>query len=157
MGIDCGNAIVGWAVLDASGNSFKHVASGAVTTTKNDSSSLRLKQVFDAMRELISEYNPEQVAVEQIYFFKNQKTVIPVAQARGVIVLAAAIANLPVFDYTPIQVKLAVTGYGRAEKKQVQFMVSKLLKLKQIPRLDDVADAIAVGFCHLTQTNAKYH
>ncbi|MFQ5492604.1 MAG: crossover junction endodeoxyribonuclease RuvC [Candidatus Dojkabacteria bacterium] len=149
LGIDCGSALVGWAVLEQKGNKLKHIDYGDIRTSKDDDMPLRLKSIFRQFSEIIKRYKPDEMAVEEIFFFKNQKTIIPVAQARGVTVLAGAEYDLPVYGYTPPQVKVAVTGYGRAEKKQVQFMVSKILGLKEIPKPDDVADAIAVGICHL--------
>lgn len=149
LSIDTGSAIVGWAIVDDLGNKLKQIDYGAVTTEKGVDMSLRLKKIYKDLDEIIKKYNPTEAAIESLFYFKNQKTVITVAQARGVIILAAANNNLPVFDYTPLQVKSAVTGYGRAEKKQVQFMVTKIFNLKEIPKPDDVADALAVGVCHL--------
>lgn len=149
IGIDVGTAIVGWAILDQVSNKLIHVASGAILTDKKDVMSLRLLQIFEQLNDLISLYNPDEMAVEDLFFFKNQKTIISVAEGRGVILLAGSVNKLQTFDYTPLQVKVAVTGYGRAEKKQVQFMTTKILKLKEMPKLDDVADAMAVGICHL--------
>ncbi len=110
---------------------------------------LRLKMIHDQLSEVIDTYKPAEMAVEELFFFRNHTTIIPVAQARGVILYTGAAKGVHVFGYTPLQVKAAVTGYGRAEKKQVQFMVTKILKLKQTPKPDDVADAIAIAICHL--------
>jgi len=149
LGIDVGTAIVGWSILDRMGNKLVHVESDAIITSKDDVMSLRLLKIFDQLNILIDLYKPDEMAVEDLFFFKNKKTVISVAEARGVILLAGSYNKLKTFDYTPLQVKSAVTGYGRAEKKQVQFMTAKVLQLKEIPKLDDVADAMAVGICHL--------
>lgn len=153
IGIDCGTAIVGWAIVERTHNKLKHIAHGSVKTDKNDVMYLRLKKIYSDLQELISLYKPDSMAVEDLFFFKNQKTVISVSQARGVILLSGTNNNLPVFDYTPLQVKSAITGYGRAEKQQVAMMVGKILELKDIPKLDDVTDAIGVAICHLNTNN----
>lgn len=155
LSIDCGVAIVGWAVLDKEYNKLTHIANGAIETKKGDDMSLRLKQVFEQLNEIIVKYGPKTMAIEDIFYFKNQKTVITVSQARGVIMLAGSLHNLAIFNYTPLQVKSAVTGYGRAEKDQVAFMVGKILKLENIPKLDDITDAIAVGICHLNTNHVR--
>jgi len=149
IGIDVGTAIVGWSILDRMSNKLVHVESDAIITSKDDAMSLRLLKIFNQLNILINLYKPDEMAVEDLFFFKNKKTIISVAEARGVILLAGSYNKLKTFDYTPLQVKSAVTGYGRAEKKQVQFMTAKVLCLKEIPKLDDVADAMAVGICHL--------
>jgi len=153
--IDCGTAIVGWAIVDKEINDLTHIASGAIKTEKGDDMSLRLKQIFEQLNEIIAEYKPTVMAIEDLFYFKNQKTVITVSQARGVIMLSGRINGLEVFNYTPLQVKSAVTGYGRAEKDQVAFMVGKILKLKDVPKLDDITDAIAVGVCHLNTNHVR--
>lgn len=152
--VDCGTAIVGWAILDKRYNKLTHVASGSIKTSKNDVMPLRLKSIFEELNNLIKLYEPTSIAIEDIYFFKNKKTVITVSQARGVIILAGSLNNLKVYDYTPLQVKSAVTGFGRAEKDQVAFMIGKILKLPNVPKLDDITDAIAVGVCHLNTNYA---
>lgn len=149
IGIDCGSAIVGWAIIERKGNKLEHLASGEVRTQAGDDMSLRLKKIHDELIDIIKTEVPMEMAIESLFHFKNAKTVISVSQARGVIMLCGAESGLPVYDYTPLQVKSAVTGYGRAEKKQVQFMVTKILGLRKIPEGDDQADAIAVGICHL--------
>lgn len=152
LGIDCGSAIVGWSIMEDMDNKLHHVACGAIKTSSKVDMPLRLKKIHVELLELIDEFKPQEMAIEDLFFFKNKTTVITVSQARGVTVLAGAERDLPVFDYTPPQVKMAVTGYGRAEKKQVQFMVAKILGLKQAPKLDDIADAMAVSVCHLNST-----
>jgi crossover junction endodeoxyribonuclease RuvC len=149
LGIDCGSAITGWAYLQDTHNNLQHINSGAILTPKGLDMALRLKLIHDQLLEVIELYKPTEMAVEELFFFRNQTTIIPVAQARGVILYTGAEKGVTVFGYTPLQVKSAVTGYGRAEKKQVQFMVTKILKLKQTPKPDDVADAIAIAICHL--------
>ena len=153
LSIDCGTAIVGWAILEAEYNNLHHVASGAIKTSKKDVMYLRLKQIYDELNQLIEQYGPTEMAIENLYFFKNQKTIVTVSQARGVTILAGANFGMKVYDYTPLQVKSSVTGYGRAEKKQIAYMVGKILKLSETSKLDDVTDAIAVGICHFNNSN----
>lgn len=155
LGIDCGTAIVGWAIVDKEFNKLTHVNSGAIRTDKNDVMYLRLEQIFQEINKIIKEYNPTVMAIEDIFYFKNQKTVISVSQSRGVTMLSGTLNKLEIYNYTPLQVKSAVTGYGRAEKKQVAFMIGKILKLSNIPTLDDITDAIAVGICHLNSNNVR--
>lgn len=149
LGIDCGTAIVGWAVIDLQGTKLKVIDYGDIRTDAKKNISLRLLEIFNALSILIDKYKPTEMAVEELYYFKNSKTVISVSEARGVILIAGENKKVMIFNYTPLQVKTAVTGYGRAEKKQVQLMVSKILNLNEIPKPDDVADAIAIAICHL--------
>ena len=155
LSIDCGTAITGWAIIDKRNNKLEHIASGSIQTSKNDVMSLRLKQIYEELDKIVLEFHPNTMAIEDIFFFKNQKTIITVSQARGVIILSGVMNNLEVFNYTPLQVKSAVTGFGRAEKNQVAFMIGKILKLQDIPKLDDVTDAIAVGVCHLNTNHVR--
>ncbi|KXK26603.1 MAG: Crossover junction endodeoxyribonuclease RuvC [candidate division WS6 bacterium OLB20] len=149
LGIDCGSALVGWGVVSQSGNKFEHYGYGALRTSKGDDTELRLKDLYEQMLEVVDRTAPDVMAVESVFFFRNQTTIIPVAQARGVILLAGAVKGVPVTHYTPPQVKSAVTGYGKADKTQVQRMVKQILGLNEIPKPDDVADALAVAICHL--------
>lgn len=155
ISIDCGTAIVGWAILERNEGNIVHIESGAILTSKKDDMSLRLKKIFEELELLIKRYNPQAMAIEDLFYFKNQKTIVSVSQARGVIILAGVLKGLEIYNYTPLQVKSAVTGYGRAEKDQVAFMAGKILKLKVIPKLDDITDAIALGICHLNTINAS--
>ena len=150
LGIDPGYAIVGWGVVDYAGNRFAPVDFGAVTTEAGVPFELRLQQVYEGVAGVIEKYRPEALAIEQLFYQHNQTTVIGVAEARGVILLAASQANLPIYEFTPMQVKLAVTGYGKAVKKQVQEMTRVLLHLPAVPKPDDTADALAMAitFCH---------
>lgn len=148
LGIDPGTATTGWGIISQEKKEPKILAFGCIETTKADSDSQRLKEIAEDLRGIIEKYRPDEVAVEDLYFFKNLKTAIKVAQARGVLLLAPTEMKKPVFEYTPLQVKQALTGYGRAEKKQVQYMVQNILSLKQIPKPDDAADALAVALCH---------
>lgn len=152
LGIDVGTAITGWGVIEKrpeKGNIYKVKGYGVIRTASTKKMPERLKEIYDGVIELIEKYQPNQMAIEDVFYFKNQKTVIKVGQARGVCVVAGINSCLEIFDYTPLQVKQAVTGYGRADKRQVQQMVKILLRLKEIPRPDDAADALAVAICHL--------
>ena len=148
IGIDPGTAIVGYGVLDYIGNKFSVVAYGAITTAATSPMSDRLKTIYRELNSVIKQYAPAHIAVEELFYNTNAKTVISVGQARGIILLAGAEAELEVAEYTPLQVKQAVVGYGRAEKKQVQEMIKILLKLEKVPKPDDVADALAIAICH---------
>lgn len=148
LGIDPGLAIVGWGVIDYDKSKFRTVAYGSIQTPANTPTEKRLKLIFDGMQELLKTYTPEAVAVEELFFNTNITTGIRVAEARGIILLCAELAKIPLFEYTPLQVKQAVVGYGRAEKKQVISMVTRLLNLPQPPKPDDTADALAIAICH---------
>ena len=148
LGIDPGYAIVGCGVLDYENNHFSVVEYCAITTPAEMDFNRRLEVIFDDMTALISRTRPDAVAIEKLFFNSNQKTVIDVGQARGVLMLACQKAGLEVFEYTPLQVKQSVVGYGRAEKKQVQEMTRVILGLAKIPKPDDVADALAMAICH---------
>lgn len=157
LGIDPGIAIVGWGVLEKENSLTKTIDYGQITTSKDISISERLFSIANDLEELIEEYKPDEVAVEELFFFKNQKTIIPVAQARGVILYVCKNLNIVFSEYTPLQVKQSLTGYGRADKKQMQQMIQNVLKLKEVPKPDDVADALAVGLCHLNSRSYQLH
>ena len=148
LGIDPGYAIVGCGLVDYKNNNFKVVEHCAITTPAGMPFNRRLEVIYDELTDLIKRTQPEVISMEKLYFNSNQKTVIDVGQARGVLMLAAQKSNLEVFEYTPLQVKQSVVGYGRAEKKQIQEMTRVILKLDKIPKPDDVADALAVAICH---------
>ncbi len=148
LGIDPGIAIVGYGVITYENGRFGVVDYGAVTTKAGMKLSDRLRNVYEDINILIERFKPDACAVEELFFNTNVKTGISVAHGRGVIVLAAAVQNLPVFEYTPLQVKQGVAGYGRADKAQVQRMVKSLLNLPAVPKPDDVSDALAVAICH---------
>ena len=148
LGIDPGYAIVGYGILDYSNTKFKVVDYGAITTPAGMDFNKRLELIYDQMMLLFSKYNPEAMAIEKLFYNTNAKTVIDVAQARGVIMLSAQKNNVPSFEYTPLQVKQSVVGYGRAEKKQVQEMTKIILHLESVPKPDDTADALAMAVCH---------
>lgn len=148
LGIDPGIAIVGYGVIDEQRGDIKPVQYGSIQTPKELTTSARLHQIYLSMQEIIKSYQPEVIAVEKLFFNTNATTAFTVGQARGVILLAAEEAGIPLFEYTPLQVKQAVVGYGRAEKKQMQAMVRMLLNLKEVPKPDDVADALGIAITH---------
>ncbi|MBR5542922.1 MAG: crossover junction endodeoxyribonuclease RuvC [Oscillospiraceae bacterium] len=146
LGIDPGYAIVGYGVLDTNG--MKPEAYGVIRTEAGEKIEQRLSEIYDNMCELLRVFRPDHVAIEKLYFNTNEKTAINVSQARGVIILACVKCGVKVYEYTPLQVKMSVVGYGRAEKKQVMDMTKRLLGLKAIPKPDDAADALAIALCH---------
>jgi crossover junction endodeoxyribonuclease RuvC len=148
LGLDPGIATTGFGLIDKIGNRHQLVAFGTITTKAGLELPDRLKILAQELGEIITTYQPECAAVEQLFFNSNTKTAMTVAQARGVILLTLAQANLSVANYTPPQVKSAVCGYGQADKKQVQYMVQKLLKMTESPKQDDAADALAIAICH---------
>jgi len=150
LGIDPGTATTGYGVVrDNPDGRLIKICYGVIRTEADTPYPLRLKEIHDEISFLINEYKPEAVVIEQLFFNKNVATALSVGQARGVVILTAAIAGVDLAEYTPIQVKEAVVGYGRAEKSQVQQMVKVLLGLKEIPKPDDAADALALSICHL--------
>lgn len=148
FGIDPGYAIVGCGVVRYERGNFSLIGYGAVTTDKDMPFNKRLKKIYDDLSELLLRFKPDAVSMERLYFNTNQKTAIDVAQARGVAVLAVENAGIPLYEYTPLQVKQSIVGYGRAEKIQVQNMTKMFLKLDRIPKPDDAADALALAVCH---------
>lgn len=148
IGIDPGTAIMGYGVIDYIGNQMKVVDYGCIRTESNISMPERLGLLYDDLVMLIDKYQADAMAVEELFFNRNVTTAITVGQARGVIILAGVKAGLEVYEYTPLQVKQAICGYGRADKRQVQEMVKMFLNLKTIPKPDDAADALAVSICH---------
>lgn len=148
LGVDPGIAKVGYSILQCTGNNFKAIEYGCIVTSPKLLFSERLKIIYDDLTEIIEKYDPQELAIEELFFNKNIKTAIDVSHARGVQVLAAVNKNLGIYEYTPLQIKQAVVGYGRADKNQVQQMVKMLLNLKEIPKPDDAADALAVAICH---------
>ena len=148
LGIDPGYAIVGCGVVEYQNNHFRMLHYGAVTTEAHTPFNERLETIYNGVLALMQTFRPQAMAIEKLFFNTNQKTAIDVAQARGVLVLAAQQNRIPIFEYTPLQVKQSVVGYGRAEKKQVQEMTRLLLNLEKIPKPDDAADALAMAICH---------
>jgi len=148
LGIDPGMAIVGYGLIESEGDKPVLLASGSIQTNKDLSDSKRLLEIFNDLSTIIEKYKPDCASVENLFFFKNQKTVIPVAEARGVILTVLEKYNIPSFSYTPMEVKQVLTGYGRAEKKEVEQMVKLSLQTDTLPKLDDTVDAIAIAICH---------
>ncbi|MBR2750199.1 MAG: crossover junction endodeoxyribonuclease RuvC [Clostridiales bacterium] len=147
VGIDPGYAITGFGVVSYEKNHFQVLDYGAITTKAHTPFEQRLLTIHQQMDVLIERFHPDVMAIEELFFARNTTTAIGTAQARGVVILAAAEANIPVYEYTPMQIKQAVTGYGRADKNQVSQMVKMLLNLEKMPKPDDVTDALAVAIC----------
>ncbi len=148
IGIDPGYAIVGFGIVEYTGMKFQVIEYGAITTAAEMDFSARLKVIFEDLTTVLVKYKPQYMSIEKLFFNTNQKTGIDVAQARGVIMLAATLMEIPIFEYTPLQVKQSVVGYGKAEKKQVMEMTRRILDLEKIPKPDDTADALAIAICH---------
>lgn len=148
LGIDPGYAIIGWGIIRFERGKYIPVDFGAITTNAGVPFNRRLEQIYDQLNELLDTHHPDVVAVEKLYFQTNAKTAIDVAQARGVTMLALQKHGVPVYEYTPLQVKSAVTGFGQAQKPQVMEMTKRLLRLKAVPKPDDTADALAIAICH---------
>lgn len=148
LGIDPGYAIMGYGVIEMTGNHFEVIAYDSIVTDKDMDMPDRLKHLYTTLMEVIREYEPEVAAIEELFFNSNAKTAILVGQARGVAVLACSNSGIEISEYTPLQIKQALVGNGRAEKKQVQFMVKTILGLKEVPKPDDTADALAVAVTH---------
>ncbi|MCL1830429.1 MAG: crossover junction endodeoxyribonuclease RuvC [Oscillospiraceae bacterium] len=155
VGLDPGYATVGYGAVDHINTSFKLIDYGVITTAAKQPFERRLMKIADELTEILTRVKPEAVAIEKLYFTSNHKTVIDVAQARGVITLAVTKADVPIFEYTPLQVKQSVVGYGRAEKHQVMEMTRIILSLKEIPKPDDAADALAVAICHAHSAGSR--
>lgn len=148
LGIDPGIGRMGWGIVDAQGSKLTVCGFGCIETTVKEDISKRLEKIYDEVLKLVKLHKPEEMAVEELFFNTNSKTAFAVGQARGVILLAGEKSRISNFTYTPLEVKMALTGYGRAEKGQVGIMVKKLLNLSSIPKPDDTADALAVAITH---------
>ncbi len=157
LGIDPGYAIVGFGALDYTANRFTTLQYGAITTAAHTTFEDRLAEIYTDMTTLLANVRPDAMAIETLFYTTNQKTVIAVAEARGVLLLAARQAQVPVYEYTPLQVKQSVSGYGRAPKKQVQEMTKTLLRLPAVPKPDDTADALAMAICHAYSARARQY
>ncbi|HMN19613.1 MAG TPA: crossover junction endodeoxyribonuclease RuvC [Candidatus Moranbacteria bacterium] len=155
LGIDPGTAIVGWAVLEEDAGKVKALAYGHISTSPQNTPAERLREIADDLRSIVAKYEPQEASVEKLFFFRNVTTAMPVSQARGVILLTLEEFRVNIYEYTPMQVKQALTGYGKAEKRQIQAMVKGILKLKDIPKPDDTADAIAIALCHLNSRKVR--
>ncbi len=154
IGIDPGYAIVGFGIIEYDNGRFKVIDYGAVTTPADMDFNRRLEIIYDDVSQILDIYRPESLAIEKLYFQNNQKTAIDVAEARGVILLSAVKRRLLIREYTPLEVKKSVTGYGKAVKKQVQEMTKRILRLSEIPKPDDTADALAIAVCHAHTDNS---
>ncbi len=155
LGIDPGYAIVGYGVIDYEKTRFTTLSYGAITTLADMEFTYRIKVIYDDVTTIIAKYRPDAMAIEKLYFTTNQKTAISVAQARGVIMLAAINQGVQVYEYTPLQVKQSVVGYGKAQKSQVMEMTKNILGLQKVPRPDDTADALAIAICHAHSSGSR--
>lgn len=149
IGIDPGTAITGWGVVEGAGDNLQMVAAGVITTAADTPLPARLQIIYRELTGIVAEWQPDSAAIEELFFSKNAKTALAVGHGRGAAMLALANANLTITEYKPLEVKQAITGYGGADKRQMQQMVKLLLSLDDIPRPDDAADALAVAICHL--------
>ncbi|KPJ69549.1 Holliday junction resolvase [candidate division WOR-1 bacterium DG_54_3] len=149
LGIDPGTATTGYGLITEKKNRLVFVDHGVISTSRKDTSQARLRKIYSSLKVLILDYKPKAIAVEKLYFGANTKTAIAVGQARGIVLLTAAEFKIPLAEYTPLEVKMAITGYGRADKKQIQQMVKNLLGLSDLPKPDDAADALAIAICHI--------
>lgn len=157
LGIDPGYATIGYGIVEYDNFRFKTISYGAVTTTPDKFFSDRLCDIFDDITTLIQKFKPDCISIEKLFFNTNTTTAIDVAQARGVIMLAARRAGTQIYEYTPLQVKQSITGYGRAQKHQVMEMVKNLLQLNSVPKPDDTADALALAICHGHSSGSIYN
>lgn len=148
LGIDPGMAIVGYSLIDFDGENVTLLHSGSIQTSKKDKESKRLLEILNDMRSILEKYKPDHAAIEKLFYFKNQTTVMPVSHARGVILAALEEFGVSIYEYTPIEVKQVLTGYGRADKKEVEQMVKLSLGTDKLPKLDDTVDSIAIAICH---------
>lgn len=158
LGIDPGLGIVGFGLVDvASSGQFHSCEWGIVSTSKDRSDSQRLQEIFEDITAVVQRLKPDVVSMEKLFFFRNVTTMVPVSQARGVLLLVMEMQGLPVYEYTPMQVKQAMTGYGKSTKQEIQAMVQTLLNLEKLPRPDDAADALAMAICHYNHTGRHPH
>lgn len=155
LGIDPGTALCGYGIVRANGDEYELVTCGAISTPAKTPLETRLLKIYDELTALIRQYNPEQAAIEKLFFSRNTTTALSVGHARGVAMLAAAQAHLPISEYTPNEIKQAIAGYGGADKYQMQQMVRVLLRLDDVPKPDDAADAVAIAICHLQSARLR--
>mgnify|MGYP002620183371 FL=1 len=147
LGIDPGMAIVGYSLLNTEGDTLELVSSGSIQTKSIQKDSQRLFEIFEDLCSIIEKFKPDAASVEKLFYFKNQKTIIPVAEARGVIIMALEKYGIPIYEFTPLEIKQTLTGFGRADKKEVEKMVKFTLNRETLPKLDDTVDSIAMGIC----------
>ena len=152
LGIDCGTEHTGYGLIDSDGRSHRIVAAGAIHTSPREPLEARLLSIADGLRRIINAHHPESAAVEEVFYAQNVKTALKLSHARGVVLLTLAEAQLPLGEYSPLEIKTSVVGYGRAEKHQVKRMVHSLLALEEEIESEDACDAIAVAICHATQS-----
>ena len=155
LGVDPGLATIGWGVIESDGNRHKLLQYGALTTAATSAFPIRLRSIYDGIKQLIEIYQPDHIAVEELFFARNVTTALSVGTARGAILVAAAQTTENLYEYTPMQIKQAVVGYGKADKQQVQSMVKLLLSLDEVPRPDDAADALAVAITHAHSAKSR--
>ncbi|HEU4984603.1 MAG TPA: crossover junction endodeoxyribonuclease RuvC, partial [Nitrososphaera sp.] len=155
IGIDPGTGILGFGVIEASGQKVQLVDAGVIRTPVHEDDAVRLEMIYQELTDIIVATKPQIMSVEKLFFARNVTTAMTVSQARGVVLLCARLASLEIFEYTPMQIKQAITGYGKADKKQIQEMVRVLLKLKEIPKPDDAADALAAALTHSSTANMR--
>jgi crossover junction endodeoxyribonuclease RuvC len=149
LGVDPGTATTGWAIIMERKGEFVPLAYGHISTEKTETDDARILEISEDLKKIVDKYSPQEAAIEELFFFKNKKTVIQVAQARGAILLTLKQKGVKVCGYTPLEVKQALTGYGRADKNQVQEMTKSIMKLSALPKPDDTADALAIALCHI--------
>jgi len=155
LGIDPGIAIVGYGIVEYKNSRFTTLAHGSIQTQAHTDTAQRLEKIYRELSDLIAMFHPDEMAIEELFFGHNHTTMVPVAEARGVIMLCAAQNGLRIGEYTPMQVKQSVVGYGGAVKKQVMQMVALLLRLENAPKLDDTCDALAIAICHANQSGSR--
>jgi crossover junction endodeoxyribonuclease RuvC len=155
LGIDCGAERTGYGLIESDGRAHRMIVAGAITTTPRDPFEIRLLAIAQGLREVISRHAPEQAAVEEVFYSQNVKTALKLSHARGVALLTIAEAGLPLGEYSPLEVKTSVVGYGRAEKSQVRLMVHSLLRIEVEIESEDACDAVAVAICHATRTSSE--
>ena len=153
LGIDPGLATIGFGLVMKNGDKYRAIEYGAITTAPKQMIEKRLDEIYDSMVEILTKYKPDCMAIEEIFFNNNITTAIDVSMARGVILLAAYKCGVDIYEYTPLEVKSSVVGYGRAEKQQIQYMVRLMLNLNETPKPDDTADELALELCHGMRTN----
>jgi len=155
LGIDPGTGRLGWAIVEKEKGKEVLIDCGCIETAANTPLAIRLETIFGQLNKIIQKYKPCAAAIEDLFFAKNQKTIISVGAARGVAILACQLAKVPINNYTPLQIKSGLTGFGQADKKQVKYMVKQILKIKDLPQLDDTVDAIAAALTHISRQNGK--
>lgn len=155
FGIDPGTATTGFGLIEKTGQTLTKIDAGVISTPKVLAMPQRIKILYEDLNQLVTKYKPDLIAVEKLFFTTNITTAMSVSQARGIVLLVAAQNSIEVAEYTPLQVKMAITGYGQAQKRQIQAMVKRILQLEDIPKPDDVADALAIAICHSASINVK--